>query len=79
MSRPEITVTIEVYCECGAHLCNNSSGGTRGSWPTITVKPCEDCLQKERDAGYDEGYGKGVDDGIAEAESRARFPDTTGQ
>lgn len=59
---PEISVEVEVYCSCGNGLCNQSTGGTeRHGGSYITVQPCEKCLEREKQEGYDEGYQEGVD------------------
>lgn len=50
---PDITVDVYVYCSCGEHLCNQSTVGTTGrGTPSITVEPCQRCL----DAAYDKGF-----------------------
>ena len=61
---PEIEIEIEIYCSCGAGLCRQSSAGkTKGrGQPYFTVEPCEDCLKKERELGYDEGYKQAEED-----------------
>lgn len=61
------TVEFEVWCSCGAGLCNNSSE-VRGG---IFVEPCEKCIENAKEEskdegyseGYKEGYDKGYDDG----------------
>ena len=47
----EVSVSFEVFCSCGAGLCNQSdtrSSRRRGE-PQVVVEPCPDCLAKERD------------------------------
>jgi hypothetical protein len=56
----DVTVEFEVWCSCGAGLCNQCS--TNGT--SVTVEPCEKCLEKEHDDAYDEGKA----DGRSEAE-----------
>jgi len=78
---PEITVDVEVFCgKCGAGLCKNSSAedksGYSGTSHSITVDPCEACLETSKDEGeqegdtdgYNRGYAEGLSDGSAEAE-----------
>lgn len=60
----QIDVEFEVFCDsCGAGLCRqtreNNSGG-RGL--SISVEPCERCLTKANDSGYEKGYEQGVND-----------------
>jgi len=55
---PEISIDIEIFCSCGAGLCNKSSDSSRRGRPSFTVEPCETCLAKYYDEGYDKGYGK---------------------
>jgi hypothetical protein len=40
---PNVKVNIEIFCDCGEGLCNQSVGGD-GS---ITVSPCERCMEKQ--------------------------------
>ena len=51
---PTIETEVEVYCSCGEGLCGQSkaSGGRWGS--TITVEPCEKCLDNAHTEGYNE-------------------------
>ena len=57
----EVEVSFDVYCSCGAALCNQSStqdyrrsyGGTPRS---LIVEPCQACMDKAEVKGYDEGY-----------------------
>jgi len=65
---PILEIEVEVYCSCGAHLCNQSSSRTshnRGA-QQIVVEPCSRCASASYDTGYDEGYDKGY----GEAEDR---------
>ena len=56
---PEISFEIEVFCSCGHGLCGPSKGGIgRRGIPYVTVEPCERCLTKAKDEGYDEGAEK---------------------
>jgi len=57
---PEFSVDFEVFCSCGEGLCDQSTGSNKRG-PRVTVEPCQKCLQKEYDAGVEEGYKKGMD------------------
>lgn len=50
-----IEVEVEIFCEeCGAGLCNQSTGGNsknRNQF-SVQVSPCEKCMQKEYDKGF---------------------------
>jgi hypothetical protein len=59
---PVMEVHFEVYCTCGAGLCSNSEGG----YERVTVKPCPNCLENAKDAGYNEGYADGEKSGYDE-------------
>ena len=61
---PEIGIEIEIYCTCGEGLCNQSSAGkTKGrEQPYFEVGPCELCLKKERELGYEDGYNQAEED-----------------
>jgi len=53
---PDIEVNIEVLCAaCGAGLCNQTNTGKHRNQPAMFVEPCQECLRKEHDAGYEEG------------------------
>ena len=53
---PEFLVEFEVYCNCGNGLCNQSNGGNNSKYPYVTVEPCEKCMGKEFDSGYEKGF-----------------------
>jgi len=53
---PSFDVDFEVFCGCGAGLCNQSKGTSSCNGLTVTVEPCEKCIEKAREEGYDEGY-----------------------
>ena len=57
---PSFEIDFEVYCSCGNGLCNQSEGSNKRG-PQVTVEPCEKCLAKEYDHGYDIGYAEGCD------------------
>ena len=57
----EVEVTFDVYCSCGAALCDQSTAtdyqrGYGGRGRSVTVEPCQKCLDMAEDAGYDKGY-----------------------
>ena len=57
---PEIDVNIELYCSCGEGLCNQSTPThtkTRGE-PMFQIEPCQKCLDRAKDEGYEEGYAE---------------------
>jgi hypothetical protein len=57
---PSFDVDFEVFCECGYGLCKDSTTEKdRHGNLMVTVTPCPRCLQKARDAGYDDGYQEG--------------------
>lgn len=65
----EITVRIEIFCaRCGAGLCNQTSERPAISrqTPAFDVEPCEECLRRAREEGYDDGHEKGYDEGLEE-------------
>lgn len=48
---PTIEVEVEVKCErCGADLTMSSS--SHRNTHVITIEPCDDCLSKSHDEGY---------------------------
>ena len=60
---PEITTSFEVYCgSCGAGLCGNSRNASTRRGEAIEVEPCETCLEKARDEGYENGYNQAYKD-----------------
>lgn len=59
-----VKVEFEVYCSCGAQLCNQSTGknNNRRNTPQVIVEPCENCKRTRYEAGYDKGYSDGNED-----------------
>ena len=53
---PSLDIDVEIECSCGADLSNQSTGSTFRNGLYIEVEPCEDCLNKAHNEGYDEGY-----------------------
>jgi hypothetical protein len=49
-----VPIEIEVWCSCGAGLCNQSSAATRGQG--VVVEPCEKCVDAAKDDSYNDGY-----------------------
>lgn len=58
-----VDIEFEVFCACGAGLCNKSSTGAksgyRGNSLYVTVEPCERCKSLAHDDGYEKGYAEG--------------------
>ena len=52
---PTFEVEFEVFCSCGAGLCNQSETRS-GNKLSVTVEPCEKCLEDSREGGYEDGY-----------------------
>lgn len=68
---PTIEGDFEVWCNCGRRLCNSTtvdSSGRRG--PSLTIEPCERCLEKAKAEGYEEGREKGYEEGDADGWER---------
>lgn len=61
---PTFELEFEVYCECGAGLCSQSSTRTSltRSSPQVIVEPCSRCTEKARDDGYTQGYQDGQEE-----------------
>jgi len=51
---PTLSLEFEVFCSCGAGLCNNTTEGSNGQY--ITVEACERCLDLKYEEGVSEGY-----------------------
>lgn len=52
----EADCEFDVYCECGAGLCLQSTTSDDSRGRRLTVEPCEKCLENSKSEGYDEGY-----------------------
>jgi hypothetical protein len=53
----EVDVEVEVWCgTCGDGLCRTVN--VRGN--SITVSPCERCIEDAKRDGYNSGYDDGV-------------------
>jgi len=59
---PEFTLDFEVHCSCGAGLCARSRVSYNRGFPQVEVEPCEKCLAKAEDKGFDSGYDKALED-----------------
>jgi hypothetical protein len=58
---PELGLEFEVFCAvCGDGLCSNcDEGKTKGrGMPFIRIRPCETCMNKSREDGYEKGYNE---------------------
>lgn len=62
---PEIDINVEVYCLCGAGLCNQTEATRTRSRreACFIVTPCEKCTDIEREEARKEGYDEGYSDG----------------
>lgn len=58
---PEIEVSIELYCGgCGGGICHNANVSSKHSnRPAFTVDPCEKCMERSDQEGYDRGFKEG--------------------
>ena len=57
---PIFDIEFEVYCSCGAGLCNQSHTEVRRGISRVTVEPCSACLEKAKDRGEELGYNQGI-------------------
>ena len=53
---PSFEVEFEVFCSCGEGLCNQATGDLSPRGNSVTTEPCTNCLSREYDRGYDDGY-----------------------
>ena len=64
LSNVSVEVEFEVFCACGNGLCNQSdmrySYGR--SFPQVVVEPCQSCLDRAREEGYDQGHKDGYEE-----------------
>ncbi len=65
---PSFEVEFEVYCSCGMGLCQQSEGKNTRTGLIVTVQPCEECLKKAKEEGWDKGYYEGWEKGYADGE-----------
>lgn len=57
---PIFDVEFEVYCSCGNGLCSTSKTGLNSKgYLYITVEPCEKCIARAQDIGYEKGLTEG--------------------
>jgi len=64
---PDLTLRFDVFCSvCGAGLCETviENDSVRGK--SISIPPCEFCLEKAKDESRAEGYEEGLAEGRAE-------------
>ena len=66
---------FEVYCKCGNGLCNHTKIEDSKLGPVITIDPCDKCITRASEEGYDKGYDTGHKDGYADAESKLKQED----
>lgn len=70
---PEVEVNIELYCSCGAGICNNATAGTDGRGnPQFAIEPCSVCLDEAEVKGHDEGYASAQEEARGEIEGLER-------
>jgi hypothetical protein len=50
-------IEIEVWCSCGNGLCSQ----TKVSGTSLTVDPCEECLEEAHDEGKADGIAECTD------------------
>ena len=57
---PEIEVNIELYCaQCGAGICGLGVATITRGVPSFRIDPCEKCIGKADEKGYDRGWDEG--------------------
>jgi hypothetical protein len=58
---PSFDVEFEVFCSCGEGLCNQSETRTSRNRNTlqVVVEPCQRCLDRIKNEGYQNGYDDG--------------------
>ena len=57
---PTFEVEFEVFCSCGEGLCNQSTTSLTRQGLIVKVEPCEKCLKKAQDDGWEIGYEEGL-------------------
>jgi hypothetical protein len=68
---PQLEVSFNVYCSCGAGLCNQTTVDSDGYGSAIiTIEPCEACLEVAHADGRNEGYDEGYADGSNECQDK---------
>ena len=60
---PTFEVEFEVYCSCGEDLCNQSITSLTRQGLIVKVDPCEKCLRKAQDDGWETGHKNGYEQG----------------
>lgn len=72
MPKLEAEVEFEVWCSCGAGLCRQ----TKANGTSVTVEPCESCLDTAREEGKEdgdtEGYERGREEGYRDGYEAGR-------
>ena len=49
---------MDFYCE----VCGSSLSETINNLRQVVIAPCEKCLEREKDAGYEEGFDVGKEE-----------------
>ena len=60
---PEFTIEVpfEVVCaKCGNGLCRQSDASSHKGQNSVTVEPCEKCLDESYDKGFRDGENSNV-------------------
>lgn len=57
---PELSVDFDVYCSCGAPLCDQTDVSQDRYGAKLTVEPCQKCLDEARDNGFNDGWKEGT-------------------
>lgn len=58
-------IEFEAWCaECGAGLCGNitDTSNFRRRLPSISIEPCQQCLERHYDAGWERGLQSANDE-----------------
>lgn len=58
------SIDFSVYCDkCGAGLCNETTVRHDSAEVSISIEPCETCLENADEEGFERGKEEGYDDG----------------
>ena len=52
---PSLEHEFEVWCSCGEGLCNQTDTVHKRGQHGIIVTPCQKCLDREYDKGFEDG------------------------
>ena len=65
---PSFEVEFEVVCSCGNGLCRQVSATSKNGVFSVSVEPCEKCMEREYDKGNESGYDMGYSHGLMDGE-----------